>query len=111
MTAALTIKTNNQPRETFSGLCAELYIGDAETAKLRRQFDYLTDTEFEDTQFVAYKGYYYSLGDFMRFNFIPDVDDNSPYHGWHGYHADSYFSGILIKVLDNGDVIMGRYCR
>lgn len=105
MTAAsLTIKTNHQPREIFSGLCAELYIGDAETAKLRRQFDYLTDTEFEDTQFVAYKGYYYSLGDFMR---TPSACDS--FDGWDGYSSDSFFSGVLIKLLDDGDVIMGRY--
>jgi hypothetical protein len=105
MTDALTIKTNNQPRETFSGLCAELYIGDAETAKLRSQFDYLTDTEFEDEQFVAYKGYYYSLSDFMR---TPSACDS--FDGWDGYSSDSFFSGVLIKLLEDGDVVMGRYC-
>ena len=108
---ALTIKTNNQPRETFSGLCAELYIGDAETAKLRQQFDYLTDTEFEDAEFVSYKGYYYSLGDFM---YIPSEHQllvfRDNFQGWHGYSSDSFFSGVLIKILDNNDVIMGRYC-
>jgi hypothetical protein len=109
MTAALTIITNNQPRETFSGLCAELYIGDAETIKLRKQFDYLTETEFEDTQFVNYKGYYYCLGDFMR---IPRlrVIHSQVIMGWEGYHGESYFSGILIKFTEDNDVIdMGRY--
>lgn len=101
MTAALTIITNNQPREKFSGLCAELYIGDAETIKLRKQFDYLTETEFEDAQFVNYKGYYYCLGDFMC------TGDSFP--DWEGCHGDSFFSGILIKFTEDNDVIMGRY--
>ena len=102
MTAALTIITNNQPREKFSGLCAELYIGDAETIKLRKQFDYLTETEFEDAQFVNYKGYYYCLGDFMR-------TERDSFPGWEGCHGDSFFSGILIKFTEDNDVIMGRY--
>jgi hypothetical protein len=101
---ALTIKTNNQPRETFSGLCAELYIGDAETAKLRKQFDYLTDTEFEDAEFVSYKGYYYAFSDFTR---IPKPSEL--FEGWDGYTSDSFFSGVLIKICEDQDVIMGRY--
>ena len=101
---AMCIKTNNVPRETFSGLMAELYIGAKRTAKLRQQFDYLTETEFEDETFVEYKGYFYSLSDFMC---TPSACDG--FEGWDGYHGDSYFSGVLIKLRDDGDVIMGRY--
>jgi len=102
----MNIKTNNQPRQPMSGLTLELFVGDNQAAKIRKQFDYLTDTEFEDESFVTYKGFTYALSDFMRVNASPD----SPMYGWHGVAADSYFSGVLIKLCDDGDVILGRYC-
>ena len=102
----MNIKTNNQPRQPMSGLTLSLFVGDKQAAKIRKQFDYLNDTEFEDQSFVTYKGYTYALSDFMRVNAAPD----SPMYNWHGVAADSYFSGVLIKLCDDGDVILGRYC-
>ena len=101
----MDIKTNNQPRETMSGLTLSLYVGDKRAAEIRQQFDYLTDTEFEDESFISYKGHVYALSDFMRVNVEPD----SPMAAWHGVAADSYFSGVLVKLLDDGDVIMATY--
>lgn len=66
----MNIKTNNRPRQPMSGLTLELFVGDKQAAKIRKQFDHLTDTEFED---------------------------------------ESFFSGVLIKLCDDGDVILGRY--
>jgi hypothetical protein len=107
----LTIKTNNQPRQPMSGLTLELFVGQRKAAKIRRDYDYLTDEEFENEDFIDYRGQVYAMSDFMRFNFIPEVDDESPYHQWDGYINDTYFSGVLIKLCDDGDVIMGRYYR
>ena len=101
----MNIKTNNQRRQPMSGLTLELFVGDKQAAKIRKQFDYLTDTEFEDESFVTYKGFTYALSDFMRVNASPD----SPMSAWHGVAADSYFSGVLINLCDDGDVILGRY--
>ena len=101
----LIIKTNNQPRQPMSGLTLELFVGDKQAAKIRQQFDYLTDEEFENESFINYKGYVYAMSDFMRVN----VTSDSPMYDWHGVAADSYFSGVLIKLCDDGDVIMGRY--
>lgn len=101
----LTIKTNNQPRQPMSGLTLELFVGDKQAAKIRRQFDYLTDEEFENESFVTYKGFTYAMSDFMRIN----ATSESPMYAWHGAAADSYFSGVLIKLCDDGDVILGRY--
>ena len=36
---SLTIKTNNVPRETFCGMLADMFIGEAKAKKLRKQFD------------------------------------------------------------------------
>lgn len=101
----MDIITNNQPRQPMSGLTLELFVGDKQAAKIRKQFDYLSDTEFEDAYFVTYKGYTYCLGDFMR---TPDACGDLV--GWDGYSSDSYFSGVLIKYTEDHDVIMGRYC-
>ena len=102
MTAtALTIKTNNQPRP----LMAAWELSESDQRKLRKQFDYLDDAEFDGLVFVSYKNYWYSLCDFMG---TPSACDE--FNGWHGYHADSFFSGVLIKLLDDDYVIMGRYC-
>jgi len=98
----LTIKTNNQPRR----LLFACEFSGAERAKLREQFDWMSDDEFDSNcSFFRYKGYYYNLADFMRV----DVANGSPFVGWHGYSSDSYFSGVLIKLCGE-DVIVGRYC-
>ena len=104
---SLTIKTNNVPRETFSGMLADMYVGEAKAKKLREQFDYLTDEEFEVTDFIQYRGYFYSLGDFMR----ASDDATGDLSGWDGYASDSFFSGVCIKFHDSpyGEVIVGRY--
>ena len=100
----MNIITNNQPRQPMSGLTLELFVGDKKAAEIREQFDYLSDTEFEDTSFITYKGYTYCLGDFMR---TPSACDE--FNGWDGYHSESFFSGILIKFTEDHDVILGRY--
>jgi hypothetical protein len=95
---ALTIKTNNRPRQTVPGFVL------FENQAVRKQFDYLTDDEFRDESFIKYHGWWYAMCDFMR------IEPGSSFEGWHGYHGDSYFSGVLIKLVDNGEeVIMGTY--
>ena len=69
------------------------------------QFDYLTEEQFDQQSFVNYKGYWYDLGEFMR------IDDNEGELGkWQGYRSDSYFSGIVVRyVEDNEQIVMGTY--
>jgi len=104
----LTVKTNNVPRECIMGQWlpgfgalnpGSLY------SKLRKQFDYLTDDEFDEMEFFKYKGYWYSIGDFMR------IDSNSAFDNrkWDGYSSDSYFSGVLMKYCYDGTVVVGRF--
>ena len=38
------------------------------------------------------------------------VENNDSLKGWEGYSSDSYFSGTLVKYIDDDSVIMGWYC-
>lgn len=92
----LEIFTNNQPRDIICGF--QMPKGQ------RKNFDYLNNEDYMNNQFVQYRGYYYDMNEFMS------VNNNSDFKGWDGYSSDTYFSGVLIKICDDGDsVIMGRY--
>ena len=92
----MKIKTNNVPRFILYGY--EL------PANQRKEFDWLSDEEFNEAEFVKYKGIYYALSEFMRY-------DNAAYplSNWQGYHSASAFFGILIKYKDSESVILGQY--
>ena len=85
---ATKIYTNNHQRQF-------LYFYEL-TEKEKKELDWIED----DTASVfRYRGNVYSLDEFVR------IDKNNPFYplGYHGYHSDSYFSGILIKVSDDGE--------
>lgn len=86
----MKIITNNIPRN--------LKYGYEMPEKLRSDFDYLDD--LDSSEFFVYRGQWYDIGEFMR---VPE--ELKP---WHGYAADSYFSGTLIKLVDD-QIIVGRY--
>jgi hypothetical protein len=96
----VTIKTNNQPRQ----LLFTCEFSGAERTKLRKQFDWMSDEQFEsDCRFFKYSGRYYHFNEFLT-NTNPD----GIFKGWHAICSDSHFSGVLIKLRGN-DVIVGRY--
>lgn len=65
-------------------------------AVLRRQFGWMQDPS--DYKFLKYRTTWYCLADFMR------LDGQTPeFKGWHGGHGDSYFSGTLIQLSDDGE--------
>ncbi len=89
----LTIITNNVPRPIIYGW---------EIPEVRGEFDWLDDQEFYAAEFFRYKGRVYSLDEFTLSNAFPGFD---------GYVGDSFFSGVLVRVVDNGEsVVVGRYC-
>jgi hypothetical protein len=99
----MNITTNHQPRR----LLFACEFSGAERTKLRQQFDWMSDEDFDsDCSFFRYKGDYYNLADFMRIEFSAK---ESALQGWHAYSSDSYFSGVLIKLCGE-DVIVGHYC-
>ena len=89
----MKIITNNQPRLLLYGY--EL------TEKQRQDFDYLDD--IDGNNFVKYKGFIYDVSEFMSTHNMDSLK------GWDGYSSDSFFSGVLIKIIDSDTVIMGTY--
>ena len=92
----MKIKTNNVPRHILYGYEVP--------ANQRKEFDWLSDEEFNEAEFVKYKGNYYALSEFNLYDH-PDF----PLDTWHGYYPYSYFSGILIEYKDSDSVIVGQY--
>jgi hypothetical protein len=78
----MNIKTNHQWRNF-------LYWHEL-PEKAKKDLDYAD----QDGSFFKYKGNYYSLEDFVKTTHII---------GWHGYVADSYFSGVLIRLSNDGE--------
>ena len=68
------------------------------------QFEHLPEDEGGDG-FLQYRGRYYHTSDFMRMHHNEEMKD------WHGYASDSYFSGVVIRLSDDGEGYqIGRYC-
>lgn len=86
----MQIITNNKPRFTID--YSEL------TERERVDFDYC-----DSGTFFRYRGATYDLGEFMPCN--------GAFAGnWHGYTNDTYFSGILIRLSNDGEsVIVARF--
>jgi len=96
----IQIKTNNQFRKIVYGY--EIF----ENNKIRKEFDYLNDEEFIATDFICYRGHWYSLGDFMRV----ENEATGDFAGWDGYLSDTFFSDVLIKLSDDLDSVkMGTF--
>lgn len=94
--SSIKIITNNQKRHIIYGF--EMPKGQ------RKNFDYLSNGEYIDRAFVQYLGHYYDISEFISVNTNNDLKD------WDAYSADTYFSGVVIKLCDDDDsVIMGRY--
>lgn len=92
------IRTNNQARPLLSWY--EL------TDKEKAEFDYIENPEEETgLDFFRFKGRIYTLSDFMRID-----QQSTAFPGWHGYKGDGFFSGMLVKLSDDGEaVIVGQY--
>lgn len=97
----LNITTNNVPRPLIESWEV--------SPKEREDFDYIDwaacDEGRDSASFVRYKGRLYDLAEFMR------VAIGGPFAGWDGYASDSYFSGVLVRFVNDGEYcILGRYC-
>jgi hypothetical protein len=97
-----TVRTNHVPRDVIDA--HEL------SAAEREEFDYIDwpaiDAGSDSASFIRYRGELYDLGEF-------EVWDNpmSPTRErWDGYRSDSYFSGLVVRYVDNCErVIVGLY--
>jgi hypothetical protein len=97
----LQITTNNQPRELISAF----ELNTAQHKELRKQFDYLSDEEFDCAMFFNYKGETYCLSDFIRI-----YSGDLLVKGWQGMHSWCASAGLLVKIVDScQSVIVGSY--
>ena len=99
----LQIITNRVPRDVVEAY--EL------TPAERKDFDYLDWAAIErgedSASFFRYQGEIYDLGEFMTTGGLPEF---SPLRQWHGYHSDSFFSGVLVRYVDDCErVVIGRF--
>ncbi len=91
----LKIYTNYHERDIVYGY--EL------TNKEKDEFDYYSGDDLDYATFFRYKENVYDLSEFMRTKHFGDY--------WHGYSSDSFFSGVLVHLCDDGDhVVVGWYC-
>jgi hypothetical protein len=89
----MEIKTNHHFRPTLFWF--EL------TDKEKQEYDY---EDAQEWSYFRYKGWAYTLADFMR------VGAHSPFQGWDAYHGGSFFSGVVIKLSDCGEAVkVGTY--
>lgn len=90
----MKIITNNKPRF--------LAYGHELADKQKADFDYLDDIDSES--FVRYQGMIIHIGEFMRLS--GDCEESK--QGWHGVYGLNAFCGVLVKLLDNDRVIVGK---
>ncbi len=105
----MKIYTNNQPRD---------FIDPSDlTEEERERFDYV-DMASAHGEFLRYQGHAYHLSEFIRIEppgiagspSAIRVTEDSLFCGWHGVAADSYFSGVLIRIIDDAEqAVLGRY--
>lgn len=86
----IMVHTNNVPRLIIDGY--EL------TTEERADFDYYSCSELDEATFFRYRGQLYDIGEFV----MTEIE------GWDGIHTDTFFSGTLVKYVDEDNVIVGR---
>lgn len=92
----LIIKTNNIPRPIYNWF----ELGKKNQEKVIKEST-IDEKDLETMNFFIYKDWIYNLSDFIIVKSFPE---------WHGISNDTFFSGILIKLVNNNeDVIVGYY--
>ena len=93
----MEIITNNRPRPL--ACLADL------PAKVQADFDYVENYDLS-YRFVQYKGCWYDVYDSQSITRELGFDQ---FKGWHGIVSDSFFSGILFRLVGDDGVVVGRY--
>jgi hypothetical protein len=96
----MTIITNSVPRHTLDW--HEL------TPLERADFDYIDPDDTLHARFVRYRGVTYDLHEFQSTDGLPEF---SPLRAWQGHQSDSYFSGVVMRYVDDywEQVVMGTF--
>ena len=102
MHTQVEVKTNNQLRELID-------FQDLPEKIQKEEFDYIKEGE-GFVRFFKYKGEYYDSHEFMVVNHGREALPVA-FKGWSGYQSETFFSGLLIKFVDNDfeNVVIGSY--
>lgn len=99
----MNVITNHVPRDI---------VYDYELSELeRKDFDYHNWDAIErgedSASFIRYRGEIYDLGEFSTTRRLPEFSELCK---WDGYINDSYFSGIVVRYVENFErVVVGRF--
>ena len=102
----LKIVTNHVPRDVVMGYQKDHKI-------LKDEFDIETESMNDDEisdlcsmQFVKFRGVWYNLQDFITTSPVPwNHGLPEEFLDWHGYASDSFFSGTLLKYVEDNDIL------
>jgi hypothetical protein len=98
---SIAITTNFVPRDLISAF----ELNGAQYTKLRKEFDYMNDADFDSAMFFKYRGQVYALAEFLR------TEGDLLAQGWQGICNQTYFSGLVVKIVQSCEsVVVGRYC-
>lgn len=98
--STMQITTNHQPRDLISAF----ELNTAQSTKLRKEFAWMDDSEFESAMFFNYRGQIYALADFIR------TEGDLLAKGWQGMHSWYAGAGVVIKIVEScQSVIVGTY--
>ena len=99
----MIIHTNNVPRFTIDAI--DLTPSEREKCGSWLDWDAI-EAGTAGATFFRYRGWLYSLDEFMR------TDDGGELRiaGWDGSMADTYFSGVVIRLLDDGERVIVGSC-
>lgn len=106
MPETVHIITNNVPRDVIDAW--ELNIDEI------AEFDYLDWVAIRDgrdsASFFRYKGELHDLGEFFTTSELSRGAGHHDLSDWDGYQSDSFFSGLVIRYVDDFErVVVGRY--
>lgn len=80
------------------------------TAEELKDMDYLSPTELCNNDFFRYRDNVYCLNDFITTTPGPwNHGLPEEFKEWDGYADDSYWSGTLVKKLDDDEVLVAQY--
>ena len=94
----MNIITNNHPRP----LACLLDLPD----NVRADFDYVAKDGDYTARFVRYLGHWYDVYDSQSITRELGFDQ---FKGWHGIVSETFFSGVLFRLVGDDEVIVGRY--
>ena len=104
----MNITTNNVPRDLIA-------LADCPQS-VQSDFDYIGEDEKYSYRIFKYLGEWFDSHEFVRIRkrsqasgFEHSVDEDSPLLAWHGIQTDSFFSAVVLKMVDNDRIIVGRY--